>query len=186
MKIKICGMKDPEMALFAAKRGADFIGIVHSPHSSRYVSLPLAREIAAAAREGGALPVALFVDASQEEIVQTGEQTGIFLIQAYGEEVVLPDNFHRIYVNRSAQPLRRDKDFLLLDESHGRGILKEEFTPPSQDLSWFLAGGLTPENVGEMVKKYSPFGVDVSSGVEREGKKDKTLIEKFIREARRL
>jgi len=183
MKIKICGIKDPEMALFAAKAGADLIGIMQHPQSSRYISPKRAIEIAEAARVGGAEPILVFVDTTQEEVIALCEEIGVFFVQSYAQTLELPPYYRRMYVNQVAP---NKLDYQLIDFSHGKGKLFDATLIPQRESRCFLAGGLTPENVSTMINSYHPYGVDVSSGVEKEQKKDKGLIRKFIENARSI
>ena len=185
-KIKICGVKDPQTAYFAALCGADYIGLIQHPASKRYVNVSLGKEIAQAAAEGGARPVAIFVDSSAEEIIQLSQELGITLVQLYRPEIILPDLFEKIIVNRPDLPRRNGRDFLLLDHLEGGLGLQldwEKIIAP-RDAFWFLAGGLTAQNVQTALNQLNPSGVDVSSGVEKEGKKDASLIEEFIAKVR--
>eukprot|EP00976_Prorocentrum_cordatum_P105164 1194174-Prorocentrum_minimum.AAC.2 len=65
---KVCGVANPEDALFAAKNGADFIGMIIWPKSKRSIGVEIAKEVAAAAREGGAEPVGVFVSENADEL----------------------------------------------------------------------------------------------------------------------
>ena len=96
MLIKICGVKDPETARFAAEKGADFIGVILSPGFKRSINLEMAHEIVLAARQGGAEPVAVFV-ASQhvrQEMEQIVADLGIQYVQAYGLKEPLLEHLH--------------------------------------------------------------------------------------------
>jgi phosphoribosylanthranilate isomerase len=171
MLIKICGVKDPEIAAFAAKAGAHFIGMVLTSGFRRSISVPLAQEIALAAREQGAVPVAIFVAATSTEIEAVCDQTGIDCVQTYHFAAPLP--FKQFYVNVPSAILRPG-DFLIMEGS----------TTPASIKPWFIAGGLTPENVKETILRMQPDGVDVSSGIETNGVKDRTRILKFIEEVK--
>ena len=182
MLVKICGVKDPETAAFAAQCGADFIGCILTAGFRRSVDASTALSIARAARAAGAQPVGVFVSASQEEIELTCQQLGIDCVQAYNGPAILPPHLSRFYVNSPEAELRADCDFLLMesaDPGSGKSIDFDTFTPP-QNKPWILAGGLTPENVEGLIQRYRPSGVDVSSGVEVEGKKDFNRIRAFI------
>jgi phosphoribosylanthranilate isomerase len=171
MLIKICGIGDPKTALFAAQNGANFIGMVLTPGFKRSVTVPQAEKIVEAARNGGAEPVAAFVGATAEEIELTCRQLGINIVQLYEFEGELPSHLKRFFVVESHQP------------GSGKMIDPQTFSTPTQK-PWFLAGGLNPQNVKEMIQRYRPDGVDVSSGVEREHKKNHALILKFISEVK--
>jgi phosphoribosylanthranilate isomerase len=182
MKIKICGIQDPEMAFFTAQAGADFVGILQCRSSKRYVPASLAKEIAAAAKEGGATPVAVFVDAERAEI----EALGIETVQLYGKIPVLPETFRCIYANHPEKVLREGLDYLLFDhELPGRGLsLDLDTLKVPQGSAFFLAGGLNADNVGVAIEKLRPHGIDVSSGVEINGMQDREKIKTFIQKVR--
>lgn len=173
MLIKICGITDPDIAAFAAKNGAHFIGFVMTPGYRRSVSLEQGKAIAEAARAAGAEPVALFVGADKRLIEETCRLLLVDRVQAYGLNE--PLNLKRFYVNEPDAQIGKNEFFL---------IEKNDFLPflPPKAGPWIIAGGLTPENVKETILKFRPDGVDVSSGVEKEGKKDRELILKFIEE----
>lgn len=183
MLIKICGVKSAEIALFAAQKGAHLIGMVLTPGFKRSVSMHVAKKIVQALRGSKAEPVAVFVSETPEEIETICKEIGVKFVQYY-QNLELSSDLRRIYVNTHNVPLRPN-DFLLLDGSKP-GISKQidpsTFTRPST--SFILAGGLNVENVQEMICTFLPMGVDVSSGVERDGEKCPVLIEQFIEQVR--
>ena len=79
--VKMCGITSAEDAAIAAKAGANFIGMIVWPKSKRSVSVGLAREIAAAARENGAEPVGVFVDESAVEIERACRDANLGIAQ---------------------------------------------------------------------------------------------------------
>ncbi len=200
-RIKICGITRPEDALAAARLGADAIGLVFVPTSPRRVSVEQARAILAV------LPpfvtsVALFVDPAPEEVRGVLAALHPDLLQFHGEEA--PDfcaAFGVPYIK--AVRVRPEVDLLKYAATHAaaRGLLLDAYHPGSHggtglSFDWnlipaglvcpiVLAGGLTPENVAEAVRRVRPWAVDVSSGVERSpGIKDAARIASFIREVR--
>ena len=82
--VKICGVTNPEDAAMAASLGADFIGMILWPRAKRSVPFSLGAEIAAAAREGGAQPVGVFVDEGGEDIARACEAVGVSIAQVRG------------------------------------------------------------------------------------------------------
>ena len=82
--VKICGVTNPEDAAMAASLGADFIGMILWPKAKRSVPFSLGAEIAAAAREGGAQPVGVFVDEDGEDIARACEAVGVSIAQVRG------------------------------------------------------------------------------------------------------
>lgn len=190
--VKICGITSPEMATYAAKRGAAYIGIVLCQKSVRYVSLDNAKIIAEAAKLAGAIPVAVFTETNADEIVRMANVIGVDVVQLHGRlsRAALTDlqqKFQVIYaVDDSHQipsTLRSDKDFLLFDgvqPGSGQILNWTEIKLP-KNMRCFLAGGLTAKNVAEAISIVKPYVVDVSSGVERApGVKDEALINSFI------
>ncbi len=186
MLIKICGIQDAETAAFAAKEGVDFIGMILTPGFRRSVPLDEAKKITEAARENGATPVGVFVSESASKIASACQFLGIEIVQAYGLSEPLPQQLKRIFINEPNAQLRPHFDLLLMEtEKPGTGAQLdfESFIPP-QVQPWLIAGGLTPKNVKTALRRFRPNGVDVSSGVEKEGRKSRELIFKLIHEVR--
>lgn len=197
-RVKICGITRVEDGLAAAAAGADAIGLVFYPRSSRWVEPQQAAHIVAA------LPpfvttVGLFVDAEPGFVREVINRVALDLLQFHGEEgPAYCAGFGRPYIK--AVPMREPVDTatyarrfidaraLLLD-SHGGGRIGgsgERFDwervprlPGGKPV--ILAGGLEPANVAEAIQRVRPFGVDVSSGVESaKGVKDAALICAFL------
>lgn len=182
-KIKICGIKDPKMASFAAHAGADFIGIVQVERSARFVSLEQGCDIASAVLEAGKEPVAIFMDPTQEEVLHVCEKMRIKTVQLHGvASFELPKSFCRFERNCRSCFFDNARDFLIFDHQEGgtgKTLDWKSLTLPP-GINCFLAGGLNEENIELALKIFAPFGVDVSSGVEKNGKKDQERIERFI------
>ena len=199
--IKICGIRDPDMAKEAVLAGADFIGIIFHPPSKRCVSIAQATDIASAVKAQGAKPVAVFVDHSSEQMAQICQETDIQMVQLQSDRAKsqhhrLPADYRRIYVQSVAANGRLDpdeagglsychpiRDYLLFDNREGgKGQpFNWEAFHYQGTFPWGLAGGLTVDNVKIALKKYPLALVDVSSGVENaHGEKDKALIRQFI------
>lgn len=203
--IKICGIRDPQMAIQAAQLGADFIGIIFHPPSVRYVDIDQAVEIAAAAKNAGIEPVAVFVDTFAPAMLEICKTTGIQFVQLHGkisrqQHHLLPVDFHRIYVRTVTEHgivnadeeggqayLDTARDFLLFDNiqaGYGKTFDRSHFHYAGA-FRWFLAGGLSVQNVRESIQQLHPDGVDVSSGVEiTRGQKDVKLVKEFIAEVK--
>ncbi len=199
--IKICGVRDPDIATFAAQAGADFIGLIFHSESKRFVELDQAIEIAAAANQAGAQPVGVFVNSNADTISRICQIARINIVQLHGDisrqqHFLLPPSFKRIYVRTVDQSgqiqndkyeghnyLDEERDYLLFDNLQaGSGKIYDwsNFSY-TESMPWFFSGGLTIENVAHAIKQFQPTGVDVSSGVENTpGEKDKDLILKFI------
>ncbi len=199
--IKICGIQQAEMAYAAARAGADFIGIVLAPSSSRCVSVGMAVDIARQARAGGAEPVAVFANADAAAIQRICTQADIQYVQLHGDTArqqahLLPAELQRIYACRVSangdihkpdlmdiKHLISTRDYLLFDgmqAGSGKHFVWENFTYAGE-FRWFLSGGLRCDNVATALKQLNPAGVDVSSGVENSyDNKSIELIKQFI------
>ncbi|MGR4882728.1 phosphoribosylanthranilate isomerase [Streptomyces sp. LARHCF249] len=193
--IKICGLKTAHDVDVAVAAGADAVGFVFAPGSPRTVDAATARELAARVPDG-VLTVGVFRRQSVDEVRRFTGESGVRGVQLHGEEG--PEDFAalradgRTLLRATAEHVRRcgeyGEDLLLLDAPDpGSGKPwnwgSAEFTPPKG--RWLLAGGLTPGNVREAALATGAWGVDVSSGVERErGVKSPELIRAFIEAAR--
>jgi phosphoribosylanthranilate isomerase len=195
--IKICGITRIEDALSAAGLGAHAIGLVFYRPSPRYIE-PDAAAAIVRALPPFVTPVALFVDAAPEEVSAVTKRTGARLIQFHGGETPefcaqfgLP-YLRAVRVRPGVDLIQYARDFhgargLLLDAYqeglHGGTGAMFDWTliPPTFPLPVVLSGGLTPQNVGDAIRRVRPYAVDVSSGVESgKGIKDPALIEAFI------
>lgn len=202
MKVKICGMTHPADAEYAALSGADYIGIIFSDISKHKVSLPLAQDIAYAARQAGAEPIGVFIDETASQIALICEKTGIHWIQLHGpipqQDLPLLLGHYSIIYTLSVQkngslshPMELPDSMTLLYDTlkGGTGIPFDwkTFSPPT-NRCWILAGGLNPNNVEEAITLLQPHGVDVASGVEfpHTIRKDPALVKAFIQTAKQL
>lgn len=200
VKVKICGITSVSDALAAEAAGADALGFMFYPPSPRFISNADAREIM---RE---LPpfiarVGVFVDSTEEQVRQTIAETGIDTLQFHGNET--PEFCRRFGLKtfkafrvRDAESLRATDAFAteawLLDSyvagqlgGTGARFNWELATEAAQRHCVILAGGLTPENAAEAVRKVRPYGLDVSSGVESSpGRKDAAKVRGFIAAAK--
>jgi phosphoribosylanthranilate isomerase len=201
-RIKICGIRSAEAALAAADAGADAVGFVFVRTSVRFIEPQEAWKIV------GALPplmssVGVFVNASLDTFSDIEELCPTTYSQLQGSEperlvkecgpgVIKAVRFDEATIR---EDLARwdaidEVDAILIDGSAGGEGTAFEWSrlrEPMQAVAKpvFLAGGLTPENVGDAVRAVRPYAVDVSSGVEREkGVKDPALIESFCRAVR--
>jgi phosphoribosylanthranilate isomerase len=192
--IKICGIRDADMAVFAANAGANFIGIIFHPSSPRHVALAQAKDIAQVTYAAGAIPVAVFVDQESTEMRHICEFTKIKTIQLHGKIArkhhhLLSNDYVRIYVLSESQDednwqsLDQHRDFILVDyPDPGKGnVIDWQNFHYKLPFRWLLAGGLNPMNVKNAISILKPNGVDVSTGVETSiANKNGLLIEKFI------
>jgi len=197
MFVKICGITNEEDALFAVAMGADAVGFIFAP-SPRQVAAQVVYDITRRLPPE-VLTVAVFRDELPERVVQVAHAAGVKAVQLHGHET--PEQTTQVarhfrwvikaFAAGSTQVVKADQygtDMVLLDApTPGSGKLFDWSMAGEVpiDLKLILAGGLTPDNVGAAVTVVEPWGVDVSSGVEiSPGKKDATLVRKFIANAR--
>jgi phosphoribosylanthranilate isomerase len=202
VSVKICGITNRDDAYTAVEAGADALGFVFYPPSPRYVTPEHACEIIRT------LPpfvttVGLFVDVAVEMINDTAERCGLDRIQLHGSEppafcARLNRPVIKAFRMKGADSLamlpRYTVSAYLLDAyvegalPGGTGVsfaweLAAQAKPYGPVI---LAGGLTPENVAGAIRQIRPYGVDVSTGVERApGLKDDAKVRAFIACAKR-
>ena len=205
---KICGIKTFEHAAVALEAGADFLGFIFYPPSHRYVEPQAVGEIVAACRARFSdastwSAVGVFVDESLEVVRETCQTAGLDFAQlcgaedkSYADALGLP-SVRVVHVDGtghphgSTDPLEHGAVRLLLDTKSdgqygGTGVTYPWSAVRAVASTAFLAGGLTPANVGEAIQTARPWGVDVSTGVETDRVKDPDLIRAFISEVRRV
>ncbi len=205
--MKICGMRREEDVLAACEAGADYIGFVLYRESKRWIEPERVRTFVQTIRQQRltAIPVAVTVNASYEEIIALHRETEIEWIQLHGTEPpalverLQKSGFRVIKAVRIGPnkilPHWRDyaPDYFLCDTldpmqlgGTGRGW-KVEWLPSDFPLEkTFLAGGLNAANVASILATRRPFGVDTSSGVEiAPGVKDPAQIKLFVDTVRR-
>jgi phosphoribosylanthranilate isomerase len=207
-RIKICGISEIDQAVAAAESGADYIGLVFAP-SRRQIMPEKAARIVNAASLSKSRPamVGVFVNLPATEVNSISERCGLDFVQLSGDEpfeycneIDLPviKTIH-VSANSSSKEINQiitlgnrllggKKLTFLLDtqlnnafggtgKSFNRQIAKEI----SSINPVIIAGGLAPDNVEGLLKEAAPWGVDVSSGLETEGKKDIQKIHDFIK-----
>ncbi|MGA5658869.1 phosphoribosylanthranilate isomerase [Bacillus bombysepticus] len=200
MKVKICGITDVETAKSACEYGADALGFVFA-ESKRKITPKRAKEIIQEL-PANVLKIGVFVNESVEVIQKIADECGLTHVQLHGDE----DNYQIRRLNilsikslgvtsesdmKNAQGY--ETDYILFDSP------KEKFHGGNgKTFSWellghmpkelrkktILAGGLNALNIEEAIRTVRPYMVDVSSGVETEGKKDVEKIKQFIIKAK--
>jgi phosphoribosylanthranilate isomerase len=196
-KVKICGITNPADAQAAVEAGADALGFIFYEKSPRYVALKQAAEISRQIPPF-IMRVGLFVNAQADFVLRAIGDCGLTMLQFHGDEApefctqfgLMNMKAFRVHGPETLKEIPQYKtDAYLLDaySSTTLGGTGEKF---NWDLAVeaqkfgkpiFLAGGLTPSNVVEAIRKVHPFGVDVSSGVESApGKKDHAKVKAFI------
>ncbi|ARV59764.1 N-(5'-phosphoribosyl)anthranilate isomerase [Nostocales cyanobacterium HT-58-2] len=203
MRVKICGITQPQQGKAIASLGATALGFICVPASPRYIKV---EQIQAVVEQ---LPetidkIGVFANSTALEITQTVVSSGLTGVQLHGDESAdfcqqlrqLLPNVEIIKALRirsfddinKAVTYTTNVDTLLLDAYHpqqlgGTGTtldwtILQKFNP---GCPWFLAGGLTPDNIVEALIQVHPSGIDLSSGVERApGDKDLDKVAKLF------
>ena len=201
-KVKICGITNHRDADSAVTLGADALGFIFAK-SPRQVSVKAAREISRSVGPWVAT-VGVFVNESAENILRIASECHLSAIQLHGDEtpgfLAKLSGCKLIKAFRVAEPkdlkdIKNYKADAYLFDTKVSGVyggsgksfdwkilrLKQALQP------YILSGGLNPKNVRSAVRMLKPYGVDVSSGVEKSpGKKDLKLVKEFIRNAKIL
>jgi phosphoribosylanthranilate isomerase len=196
MWVKICGTTNLEDALAAVDAGADALGFVFA-ESPRRVEPAVAGQITRALEER-IEKVGVFVNETAERIGEILEEAGLTAVQLHGDET--PEFAARLAASGlrifKAVPVRggfaaRMIAFTAAAPRGGTGVSFDwrsvaEYMPAhGEDIKVIVAGGLTPLSVAHAIRILRPWGVDVSSGVEREpGKKDHEKVRAFVKAAK--
>jgi len=201
MRIKICGITRAEDAQLAAELGADAIGLVFWPSSPRFIDPYRARQIVAAL-PSFVTPIGVFVDQPAEYVNGVASLVRLGAVQLHGHEdaqywarmthriiksVPVADEVDRAALDAlplSITPLLDVHDPVKFGGT-GRTIDWSRGASAARTRPVILAGGLQPDNVAAAIAAVQPYGVDVSSGVERApGVKDRDRLRAFIDAAR--
>jgi phosphoribosylanthranilate isomerase len=203
MRVKICGITQPQQSVAIASLGATALGFICVPTSPRYVTtLQICASVAQLPENIDRIGV--FANASIPEISQTVVDSGLTGVQLHGDEPPefcsqLRQSLTNIEIIKAlrissledldtAANYSKYIDTLLLDAYHPQQLggtgqtldwkILEQFSP---SCPWFLAGGLTPDNIVEALNQVNPSGIDLSSGVEHSpGDKDLDKVAKLF------
>ena len=196
VRVKICGNVTLKDTMAAVEAGADAVGFVFYARSPRVVS-PKAVAAIVSHLPPFVTPVGLFVNEKPEVVRQIASDCGIRLVQLHGEESPQYCAELKLPVLKGIRVRTREDvanlsayrvDAILLD-AYVEGMAGGTGTTFDWSLAveakaWgpiVLAGGLTPDNVGEAISRVRPYGVDVSSGVESSpGAKDHAKVKAFV------
>ncbi len=203
VRVKICGVMSPEIVHAAADAGADAVGLIFA-ESRRRVTVVQAAQIV------GALPpfvlaVGVFVDAPPDEVLSLAHGVPLDAVQLHGEEppemieVLRAQGVRVIKAVRVGESLDaaeleryRAASAIMLDTrtdglagGSGRAFDWHLARGLSERFPLMLSGGLAADNVAQALGIVRPLGVDVSSGVETDGRKDPEKIREFVEQVRR-
>lgn len=186
-KVKICGLSTKETVKTAVSVGADYIGFVFAP-SKRQVTLDQAAELAELIPVD-VKKVGVFVSPSRTQLLEAIDKVGLDLVQVHGQVVDklfenLPcGSIQAVQVDEGGHVPNSQANYLLFDAPvAGSGQTFDWGRLDTTELAqpFFIAGGLNEDNVEEAIQHFTPFAVDVSSGVETDGQKNHEKIRRFI------
>lgn len=196
-RLKLCGLSRPEDIEAANELLPEYIGFVFAPKSRRYVppetAAGLKRLLCPAIRAVG-----VFVNAPPESVAGLLKDGIIDLAQLHGDE---DESYIRRLRSLTDRPViqafriasesdltgaeRSTADYILLDSGAGTGQVFDWDLLKNFRRPFFLAGGLDPGNVEAAIRRAAPYAVDVSSGIETDGRKDKDKMAAFVAEVRK-
>jgi phosphoribosylanthranilate isomerase len=199
--VKICGITNIDDALAAAEAGADALGFILGAQSPRLVSTEAAAQIISQVPPF-IVKTGVFADAPPDLVYRAIAECGLNLLQFHGSES--PEYCAQFgLMCMKAFRIRDTESLKALADYPTEAWLLDAYDPEKPGgtgatFNWelaaeagklgrpiFLAGGLTPENVGEAIRLARPYAVDVSSGVEAApGRKDHRKIRDFVRAAK--
>ena len=209
-QVKICGITNVLDAYSAVEAGADMLGFVFYAPSPRYIAPYQAKEIIADLRASGvtARTVGVFVNESVERVREVLAECPLEWAQLHGDErpqtlqALCPRAFKALRIRNSSEIWAQIASYRAVAKGREPAFLVDAFHPErfggtgqcadwkiaeqiGQEFPILLAGGLSVENVIEAIRQVRPWGVDVSSGVERApGLKDPEKVRQFIRNAK--
>ena len=198
MKIKLCGLTRSCDIEAVNELQPDYIGFVFAKKSRRYVSPEKAEELKAMLAPG-IQAVGVFANEEPEQIAALLEAGTIDVAQLHGQESEteirrlreLTDHpliqAFRIDTEQDVERANASTaDYVLLDSgAGGTGTVFDWNLLQAIRRPYFLAGGLDTENLGTVKAKLNPYGIDVSSGIETDGYKDKEKMTAFVAAARK-
>ena len=204
-KIKICGLYRPCDVEYVNRAGPDWCGfVINFPKSHRSVTPEQARGL----REGlsrRVRPVGVFVDRPPEEVAALLDDGTLAAAQLHGHEdetyiarlrsltrghpMWSGYEIWKAFKIRCAADLEAvnasSADMVLLDNGYGTGETFDWSLAGGVRRPFLLAGGLTPDNIPDAIRKLHPYGLDISSGVETDKKKDPAKIQAAVSAARK-
>ena len=191
-KIKLCGLSRPDDIESANELQPEYIGFVFAPNSKRYVTPEKAMELKKLLSPT-IKAVGVFVDETPEKVAFLLNNSTIDIAQLHGDENEeyicrlrrLTDKpiikaFRVGTESDVAEAERCSADYVLLDSGAGTGKVFNWKQIQNFNRPYFLAGGLSVENAEKAVNMLRPYALDVSSGIETDGRKDRDKMTAFV------
>lgn len=191
-KVKMCGLTSSADIRTVNELMPDFIGFVFARKSKRFVTFEKAKALRAEL-DPGIKAAGVFVDEDINTVAELLDRGIIDIAQLHGNEdddyiVRLKAMTHKTVIKAFRISTKQDAaaaqespaDLVLLDAGAGGGVTFDWSLVSTVERPYFLAGGLSPENAAGAVAALHPFALDVSSGIETDGHKDKKKMAAFI------
>ena len=191
-KIKLCGMMNPPDVITAMELGVDYVGFILSEGFRRTIPLGTFCELESYLEGSAVKKVGVFVNEPIESIMEYYEES-LDVIQLHGQEDMQYIKTLRQHTKKpiikafkitSAEDVqmanKSTADYVLLDSGTGTGKTFDHSLIEGINRPYFLAGGLTTQNVKEAIRKLHPYAVDASSCLETDGRKDKNKMTEFV------
>ena len=203
MIIKICGIQSEETLLCCEKNKVDFFGMIFYPKSPRNISIENAFRLQEVAENLNVNGVGVFVNKNINDVEEIVKKINLKFVQLHGSEGNLYiENLKKIGVKIiKSISIRNIKDISKINQYESVDYFLFDYKPLKGELPggnaktfdwnilknletekpWFLSGGVNLNNIEQIINDINPFGVDLSSGVEKElGIKDNRIINNFI------
>ncbi len=195
-KIKLCGLSRTQDIEAANKLKPDYIGFVFAAKSKRRVS-PLKATELKSRLDPEIKAVGVFLDDDLDAVAAMMNLGIVDLVQLHGSEdeeyikklrTITDKPVIKAFIINSAEDVKRAEastaDYILLDGGKGEGKAFDWSLLKNIKRPYFLAGGLNPGNAADAVRTLVPFSVDVSTGIETDGKKDEEKMTAFVNAVR--
>ena len=202
-RIKICGITNIEDALVAINLEVDALGFVFYPKSPRYIEPEKVKEI----RRNVplfTLCIGVFVNETKDRVLEIAKQCNLDALQFHGNESPEYCSHFFGYKVIKSFPLKTKEDLKTIEPYPVHAILVDAFDPvriggTGKKVDWelareaksygplILAGGLNEDNIEEAIRVVNPYGVDISSGIEKSpGIKDHKKMSRFVMKVREI
>lgn len=200
-KVKICGLHSESDVAIVKELQPDYAGFICSSGFRRSVTkeqiIAWTKDLPATMKKVG-----VFVNEEPEKVASYAKEGVVDLVQLHGHEDAEYVWMLRNFLERADRPVEiiqaiavkteadvqrleeSEADFVLLDSGRGTGKKFDWSLIKKMQRPFFLAGGITPDNVIEAVDTFHPYAVDVSSGVETDGVKDREKVKRLIEQVR--
>ena len=203
MIIKICGIKNQDTLSFCEKNNVNYFGMIFYKNSPRNISFESAKELQNMSKKFKINGVGVFVNESVNNLKQYINYLGLKFIQLHGEE---DNNYIKEIKKLNLKVIKKisindEKDIDNIDNFNDADFFLFDYKPKKGELPggnaksfnwniiknikinkpWFVSGGINLDNIHFLKTNIKPFGIDLSSGVEKElGIKDNAIINNFM------